>query len=182
MDAYTLVEQLDDVRVRLLESIAALPDEVMLEVPVEGEWTIADVLAHFVNWEAELVTALLKINQGKRPTRLLNALSDREAYNRARFEEMKGRDLDRIFDDLQQVRQKLEDWLEEFSQRDLEDPRRYDWLKGTPLWKLIAEVTFEHEVEHIPAIEDFANRWLEEQADSTVALTDIEVNENGNGA
>ena len=178
MDAMGILEQLDDVRMRLLEALAVLPDEALLQPAAVDQRSVADVLAHLVNWEAEMVTALLRIDQGKKPTRLLNALEDREAYNEARYQEMKGRDLDRIFDDLQGVRVQLEEWLEEFSDRDLEDPDRYPWLEGRPLWQLIADVTFAHEARHIPAVETFAERWLEE-ASGTVHLNSIEVSENG---
>lgn len=178
MDAMTLQEQLEDVRIRLLEAIAALPDEALLRSGIVGEWSVADVLAHLVNWEAELVTGLLRIDQGKKPTRLLTALADREAYNEARYQEMKGRDLDRIFDDLQGVRVQLEEWLDEFSDQELEDPARYPWLER-PLWKLIAEATFQHEAEHIPALEDYSIQWVEAEADASIALTDIDVQENG---
>lgn len=178
MDAMTIQEQLEDVRIRLLEAIAPLPDEALLRQGVVGEWSVADVLAHLVNWEAELVTGLLRIDQGKKPTRLLDALADREAYNEARYQEMKGRDLDRIFDDLQGVRVQLEEWLEAFSDRALEEPGRYPWLDG-PLWKMIAEVTFEHEAEHIPALEAYSTRWVNEEANASIALTEIKVRENG---
>lgn len=178
MDAYTLQEQLDDIRVRLLEALAALPDEALLAENAVGEWSIADILAHFVNWEAELVTALNKIDQGKTPTALLRAMSNRDAYNAERYAEMKGRDLDRIFDDLQGVRGQLEGWLEEFSERGIEDPKRYPALKGTPLWKLIATNSFEHEAAHLPAIEAFGERWLREYPE-TITPDDIEVRGNG---
>ncbi|MDX1662768.1 MAG: DinB family protein [Candidatus Promineifilaceae bacterium] len=179
MDAYTLVERLDEVRVRLLEALAPLPDEALTYPGVIGEWSIADVLAHLVNWEAELVTAFHKIDQEKRPGRLLQALKDRDRYNAERFAEMKGRDLERIFDDLQDVRAKVEEWLEEFNDKQLKSPGYYDWLSGRPLWKLIAEVTYEHEASHLEEIEAFADRWLEEEAESTISLTEIEVHENG---
>ena len=179
MDTFTLIEQLDDVRVRLLEALAALPDEALVYPGVVGEWSIADVLVHFVNWEAELVTAFNKIDQGKRPQRLVQALDDRDAYNQARFAEMKGRDLGRIFDDLQGVRAQVEDWLEEFSSKQLEDPGYYDWMKGRALWQLIAQVTFRHEASHLKEIETFADRWLEEEAESAISIDDIEVHEDG---
>lgn len=178
MDAYTLQEQLDDVRVRLLEALAALPDEALLAENAIGAWSIADVLVHFVNWEAELVTALHKLDQGKSPTALLRAIADRDAYNAARHEEMKGRDLDRIFDDLQGVRGQLEEWIEDFSERGFEDPQRYPALKGKPLWKLIAENSFEHEAAHIPAIERFSEQWVVDE-ENTIGFDDIEVSGNG---
>ena len=179
MDAYELQERLDSVRMRLLQALAPLPDEALLHTGVVGEWSIADVLSHFINWEAELITGLMRIDQGKRPDRLLQALQDRDAYNAERYEEMKGRDLDRIFDDLQQVRQQLEGWLEQFGRRDLESTDRYRGLDGRPLWKLIASASFEHEAGHLEEIEAFSRRWLDEESDRSVSLTDIEVNENG---
>lgn len=179
MDAYDLQDQLDSVRMRLLQALAPLPDEALLQSGAVGEWSIADVLSHFINWEAELITGLMRIDQGKRPARLLQALEDRNAYNAERYEEMKGRDLDRIFDDLQQVRQQLEGWLEEFSRSDLESTDRYKGLGGRPLWKLIASASFEHEAEHLDEIETFSERWLEEENDGSISLTDIEVKENG---
>ena len=179
MDAYALQDKLDSVRMRLLQALAPLPDEALLQPGVVGEWSIADVLSHFINWEAELITGLMRIDQGKRPTRLLQALQDRDAYNARRYEEMKGRDLDRIFDDLQRVRQQLEGWLEEFSRNDLESTDRYKGLGGRPLWKLIASASFEHEAAHLEEIEAFSERWLEDENDGSIALTDIEVKENG---
>lgn len=178
MDAFTLQEQLDDVRVRLLEALAGLPDEALVAENAVGEWSLADLLVHFVNWEAELVTALNKLDQGKTPAALLKAMAGRDAYNTARYAEMKGRDLDRIFDDLQGVRSQLEEWLEEFSERGLEDPRRYAALKGKPLWKLIAENSFEHEAAHLPEIEAFADRWAIAHPDA-ITIDEIEINENG---
>ncbi len=178
MNLEEILEQLDDVRVRLLEALVPLPDVVLAQPRAIGEWSLADVLAHFVNWEAEMVTALHQINQGKKPTRLLQALADRDAYNQQRYPEFRGRDLDRIFDDLQGVRSQLEGWLEEFGDRDLKEPDRFPGLKNKPLWKLIAETSFEHEASHIPEIEAFVNAWLAKNQ-SAIAPGDDEVNENG---
>lgn len=179
MDAYALQEKLDTVRMRLLQALAPLPDEALLQSGAVGEWSIADVLSHFINWEAELITGLMRIDQGKRPARLLQALKERDAYNAERYEETKGRDLDRVFDDLQQVRQQLEGWLEEFSSSDLKSTGRYKWLGDRPLWKLIASASFEHEAAHLEEIERFSERWLDEENDGSISLTDIEVKENG---
>ena len=77
-------------------------------------------------------------------------------------QENKDRDLDRIFEDLQGVRVQLEEWLAEFSDHDLTDPKRYSWSKGLPLWHIIAENSFRHEAEHLPQINAFAARWAAE--------------------
>ena len=180
MDALGIQEQLDEVRVRLLEALSPLPDEAMSKPGMVGEWSIADVLAHFVNWEAELVTALNRIDQGRKPGRLLEAMQDRGAYNAERMAETRGRDLDRIFGDLQAVRVQLEEWLEEFSTQELEQPGRVPGAKNMPLWRLIAAASFEHEASHLPELEAYAEAWLE-HADRTIDIRDIGVTKNGNG-
>jgi uncharacterized damage-inducible protein DinB len=180
MNAMDILERLDEVRVRLLEAISPLPDEALTQPGTVGEWSLADLLAHFVNWEAELVTGLNQIDQGRNPVRLLEALADRQAYNAERASEMKGRELDRIFDDLQGVRLQLEEWLESFSEADLQDRGRVRGAKEMPLWRIIAAASFEHEEEHMEAVEAFAEAWLARE-ERTIGLNEIEVNQNGNG-
>jgi len=160
MNRDEILDELDRVREELLVTIEPLPDEALLEPGVMGEWTMADILAHLVAWESEMVTALLRIDQGKTPARLVDAFDDVDGYNALRYEENKGRDLDRIFEDLIGVRVQLEEWLSEFSDKELNDPKRYPWSKGLPLWHIIAENSFRHEEEHLPGIRAFAQRWL----------------------
>jgi uncharacterized damage-inducible protein DinB len=159
LNAETILEALDETRERLLGALELLPDEALLEQGAVGEWSIADILDHITAWESELVTALMRIDQGKKPARLLEIDADVDGYNAKRFAENRGRALDRIFDDLQRVRLQLEQWLEEFSDRDLTDPGRYQWAQNKPLWQIIKVNSFGHEAEHLTAIETFAAKW-----------------------
>lgn len=171
MDHEQLYEALDASRERLLVAIDELPDEALLQPGVVGEWSVRDLLVHLTLWEAELVTGLMKAKQGKRPEQLLAAEADRQAFNTSRHQENLGRDLDIIFKDLQGVRYQLEQWLEEFSYQELNSQQRYKWLNGKPLWQLIAETSFAHENAHLPALEQFAARWVA----PAVAISDIEI-------
>jgi hypothetical protein len=172
MNRDEILEELDRVREQLLVAIEPLPDEALLQPGVMDDWRIADILAHLVAWESEMVTALLRIDQGKTPTRLVEAFADVDGYNARSYQENKGRDLDRIFQDLIGVRVQLEDWLLEFSDKDLNDAKRYDWAKGLPLWHIIAENSFRHEAEHLPDIETFARRWQSKKGQQTEQTTD----------
>jgi uncharacterized damage-inducible protein DinB len=164
MNRDEILEELDRVREELLVAIEPLPDEALLQPGVMGDWTMADILAHLVAWESEMVTALLRIDQGKTPQRLVDAFADVDGYNARRYQENKGRDLDRIFEDLIGVRVQLEDWLAEFSDKQLNDAKRYSWSRGLPLWHIIAENSFRHEAEHLPAIQAYAQRWQAQAA------------------
>lgn len=155
MNREEILEQLDNSRIQLLELLEAIPDDPLVEPGTIGEWSIADVLAHLTAWESELVTLLMNLDQGKKPEKWLRAIQDIEAYNSQRYQENKGRDLDRIFDDFHGVRIQLEDWLEEFSDHQLNDPDNYEWAKGTALWHTIEESSFGHEIEHIEDIKAY---------------------------
>jgi len=159
MNQDEMLEALDSTREELLVAIEPLSDEALHQPGVMGDWSVADILAHLVAWESEMVTALLRIDQGKRPARLLTAFEDVDGYNAQRYQESKGRDLDRIFEDLIGVRVQLEEWLMEFSDEALNDPQRYSWSKGLPLWHIIAENSFRHESEHLPDIKTFVDSW-----------------------
>lgn len=160
MDVEQILEELDSSRERLLLALEPLPDEALVEPGAMGDWSVADILAHLTAWESEIVTGLMMIYQGRTPTRLLRAFEDVDGYNARQHADNEGRNLDVIFDDLQGVRVQLEQWLEEFSDRELNDPQRYSWSKGLPLWHLVKENSFGHEEEHLPDIEVYAEQWL----------------------
>ena len=125
MNKEEIFDQLDLSRERLLVALEPLPDEALQQPGVMDNWTLADILAHLTAWESELVTALQRINQGKKPARIMAALADVNGYKELRLEENKDRNLGRIFDDLQALRLQLEEWLDDFTDQDLNEPNRY---------------------------------------------------------
>ena len=155
----TVLFELDAVREQLLVTIEALPDEALIQPGVISDWSVADVLVNLTAWESEMVTAVMQIQQSKRPARLLTALADAEAYNQARFAENRDRTLDQIFDDLMKVRLALEERLEAFDDRELTDAQRYKWLNGRTLADLIKQTTITNERRYLPALTAFAQQW-----------------------
>ncbi len=168
-----LLDALDERRERLLVAIEPLDDAALLQKYIIGEWSISDVLTNLTAWDSELVTGLLKLDQNKRPVKLMEALADPEGYDRAFYSAMQERNLDQIFADLQLVRVKLEDWLSEFSEKDLTKSNRYRGLNGRSLRAVIAEATYKREEKFLPAIEAYSQAWLErqEQVDDVIPLT-----------
>ena len=176
-----LLDALDSTREQLLVALDALPDEALLAPNVVGNWSIADLLVQQTAWESELVTGLMHISQGKKPARLLAALQNQEEYGRLRYEENKGRDLDRIFDDLPQVRVQVEEWLEEFSEKQLSKQGHFPWLKNRSLADLIAQLTYEHERHYLPQVEKLAQKWQAPADDMMILLSPKEKrNDNNN--
>jgi hypothetical protein len=165
LDLETLLERLDDGRERLLVAIEPLPDEALVAPGAYGLWSVADVLANRAAWESELVTALNQIDRGKKPERLLRLLDDPRQFDEQTYAENKGRDLDRIFNDFQGARFKLEEWLEVFSPKQLFDRQPFQrWLGGRTLAEIIADTTYKAEGRFSPALEMFAVGWEARQA------------------
>lgn len=160
-----ILDQLDSSREQVLVAIEQLSDEALLAEKAIGSYSIADVLALQAAWEAELVTGLMRLDQGKKPEKLLTALAQPEAYDVRRHDEYRGRDLDQIFDDLQQVRMQLESWLDQFSERDFMNRKRYKWFGGKSLKQVITAVTLEREAAYVADMTRFAQRWLAAQDD-----------------
>jgi len=165
-----LLDTLDNSRESLLVAIELLPDEALLDKRAVAEWSVTDVLINLTAWEAELVTGLMQIDKNKRPDRLLSALKNPQAYDKLRYEETQDRDLDQVFLDLQQVRIQVEEWLLEFSDRDLTNPQRYRWLNGKPLSEIIAAATFKHEGEFIPQLLIYAQEWSERETNASINM------------
>lgn len=166
-----LLDALDNSRERLLVALNNLPDEALLVPDTVDSWSVADLLVQLTAWESELVTGLMRISQRKKPVRLLAALGNAEEYGRLRQEENQGRDLDRIFDDLPQVRVQLEEWLEEFSEKQLGKKGQFSWLKDQSLAQLIAQMTYERERRYLPQVEAFAQKWQTPTDDMMIFLT-----------
>lgn len=156
MDA--LLDSLDESRERLLVAIEPLPDEALLEKGAVGAWSIVDVLINLTAWEAELVTGMMRLDQQKRPDRLLQALAAPGAYDLERFTENQDRDLDQVFDDLQLVRLKTEDWLAGISERALVEKRKR--LDDRSLAQIVAAATYQREQRLLPVVENYAQQWL----------------------
>jgi hypothetical protein len=166
----TLLDNLDSSRERLLVALELLPDEALLVKNAVGDWSVADLLAILTAWEAELVTGLMRLAQGKKPERLLRALANPQAYNAQVYDENQGRDLDQIFDDFQRVRVQVEEWLEHFSEGDLTNPKRYASLRGRALSEIVARATFAHEASYLEQLGAFSQAWLDDEPDASPLL------------
>ena len=153
-ETLTKVELLNAMRTereKLEQAVAPLSAEEITTPMTPGGWSVKDVVAHVTAWEAELVTALMQISQGFKPKIL--SLPDDDVYNAQIYAEQKDRPLDRILSDFRGVFPQLLKRVSEFSERDLIDARRYSWMKGKPLERLIAGSSYEHYAEHRATIE-----------------------------
>lgn len=135
----------------LQTAIDGLTEEQMTRLPVSGDWTVKDILAHLAVWLSRLVTDLFKIERGFAPN-ADSTPAQVDALNARFYEEQRDRPLERILDDLYGVHEALLSRLESLPDAVLSDPKKYRWMKGRPLSALVAEDSFEHYREHTPEI------------------------------
>lgn len=148
MNKNKIINTLEQSREDFLDLVEGIPDQDMLE-PVFDNWSVKDILAHLTMWEAELIKLLFQAQQGRKPTTVHFTEESVDERNAKWYRQNKDRPLDRILDDFHGVRNQTIRRVESFSERDLTDPNRYPWLDNMPLWRWIADDSFEHEAEHV---------------------------------
>jgi hypothetical protein len=160
MEKAEVLDELHDSRQELLDLLDGLPDETLLEPGVVGGWSIKDILAHLTYWEGQTVTMLFQVARGVgKPTTVHFGKETVDALNQRWFEAGKDRALDMIWQDWTSVRAQTIRRVSEMSKEDLFDAQRFPWMKGEPLWSLIASDTVEHEEEHADSIRE----WLDQR-------------------
>lgn len=159
MDKSQLIHILEESRETVLAYLEQLDDEQLVQPGAIGPWSVKDLLVHLTLWEAELITLLFQVRRGqKRPTTIhFGNLSDDE-INAGWYQENRGRDLELVLDDFYGVRPQTIRRIKEFSERDLNEVNRFPWQQGHALWEWIAGSTYEHEQEHLPALQQYLAR------------------------
>lgn len=158
MEKTELLEALEDGHQELLEMLQDLPEEMMLQPGVCGDWSIKDILAHLTYWEGQVVTLLFQAQRGvEKPTTAHFSKETVDELNQRWYLTGKERPLEIIWQDWQGVRKQTLRRVTDMSQKDLNDVHRYPWLKGVPLFQWILNDTVDHEDEHADQIRE----WLD---------------------
>ncbi len=147
-----ILDALEDEREQLLDAIEGLGEEQMLEPGVMADWSVKDILHHLSMWEAELVRLLWQTSQGTAPTTVHFTQESVDSTNAAWHERGKTRPLANVLSDFAAVRKQTTRRVSAFSDKDLNDPQRFPWLKGYPLWEWVESDSFGHEAEHTAQI------------------------------
>lgn len=157
MNKTELLQALAEARAELEAALAGVPEADWLTPGAAGdEWTVKDVLSHLAACEAEVVTGLARVRQGKPPGKVHHTPDEVQAQNARWHAEYKDRPLDRVRADFQGVRRQLLRQVEAFTEQDLAAPRR--WLKGAALADWVREEIVEHDVEHARDLRAWSRR------------------------
>src|SRR5438552_10626889 len=118
----------------------ALLDDIgeanMTQTEVAGGWSIKDIVAHLTEWRRRTVKRFqAALNHG--PDSVLppwpSELQDVDEINAWIYESNRDRPLADVLSDSREVFQHLMDAIAAFSENELQDPQRFEWLEGEPL-------------------------------------------------
>lgn len=158
MEKKELLEALEDERQEMVELLEDLPDEALQTPGVIGDWTIKDILNHLTFWEGQVVTLLYQARQGMpRPSTAHFGKETVDALNARWYATGLERPLETVWQDWLGVRKQLIRRVAEMTEQDLNDPDRYRWLQGKPLYEWVLNDSIEHEAEHADQIRE----WLD---------------------
>lgn len=147
-----VLKALDDSRHEFLTVIDGLTEAQLQEPGVNGDWSIKDIMYHVSLWEAELVTLLWQASNGGIPTSVHFTQSDINQTNLQWFLQGKFRQLEAVRLDFEGVRKQTKRRIRDFSDKDLNNPQRFIWQHGDPLWEWIGSNSFQHKREHTAQI------------------------------
>lgn len=112
MDRQQLLKRLDNVWRDFQDSYAGLPDPLLMEPGVTGDWSIRDILAHVTTWEEEALKHLPFIIDGKKPPRYSVAYGGIKAFNAHKTEEKKNLSLSEVLRQQESTHRRLIEFIE----------------------------------------------------------------------
>jgi hypothetical protein len=157
MNKDDLIGMLTASRAEMEDCLENVSDDQYLVPGVSGERSVKDLLAHLTIWEAQLITLIFRSGLGRKPDTAHFSKEPRRKLNERWQEQHKDRPIEKVLEDFEGIRNQTIRRLEELSDGDLTNPKRYPWLSGHPLWWWVMNDTVEHERHHMKEIK----AWLD---------------------
>lgn len=153
-----LFEALSRERTILLDTLKSLPDALLDQKGVVGEWSIKNVLAHLTGWES-VVTRFLpeRLASGIRPEILSVIAADEDAWNAQQVASREQLTPKEQLDEFEHTRQALFQVLSNVGEEALNRQHPWPEWEGTLATYLLEEIGG-HEREHCKAVLAAAQR------------------------
>lgn len=160
MDKDTFFRQMNTIYERMEAALAALTPEQWVTPHQAGEWSPRDIVGHLTAWLERLSLEMDAVMVNKSPQVSIVDLSqpDVDAFNEQTSTRSRDVTPPQALGAFRRMYGQLSDQARVLSWDDLATVGRYEWLGEMPLWRLIAEDTWEHFDEHLPDIERASQR------------------------
>ena len=152
-----LLDQAERAHQDMMRFLAALSDEEKTAPILDEGWSIKDSLAHLIVWEKMTMDWIGRSARGEEVKRFIpgfiyetddQRVPVMEKLNEHLYEESKRRPLDDVMQDFRATHRVMLNFIESLDERDIFDPDRFAWRKGSPAFDALAGNTYEHYDEH----------------------------------
>ena len=143
-----LLEKNRAARQALLAVLESVPAARREEPSLEGGWSVKDSLVHITFWQGQMVMTLFQLRAGAPLSAVHFTPRSVDEINADWLAKGKTRAWDMAWADYLGLGKQMERRINEFDDRELNNPRLNPKLEGKPLWDWIANDTFRHEDEH----------------------------------
>ncbi len=158
-----LLQALTAARAEWEAVLAQVAEECMTVPAINDGWSIKDTIGHVTYYEHWLLDWLEAAARGQVVVATHRDLLRVDERNAIIFRENRDRPLHSILEESRQVHDRLVLMVRLLPESDLLDPHRFEryvlpfWETGHPLWKCIADNSYEHFEEHRQSIQ----AWLD---------------------
>lgn len=124
---------------------ANLSEEERQTMGESNHWAPKDVLAHIAVWTAHEVDRLAANDRGE----TLPQSNDLDQINAEVFAQHRDQAWEQVLQSLEQAYRLITDSVQAIPEADLQDPTRYTWTNGRPLYLRLAFTAYWHPLSHL---------------------------------
>jgi hypothetical protein len=166
MSKAELIQQVNQAYAEMSTILDALLEDQMIEPGVMNGYSIKDLLAHLAAWELLCVNWIRTSLQGEQPVRWApgfevqedDPLESLNRLNEQIYKDNRDTTLRETLADFRIAHEKCLGAIQLLSDDELNDSQLFNWLRGHPLWQIIAANSYEHYREHLEQIETWFDR------------------------
>lgn len=149
MDKRKVLDRIGESRELLLRELEGLDEEAMTETPVEGVWTIKDLIGHVAAWEEVCLPPLRNFSEGGAFD--ADPIPDHDVWNEAQSARRQNWTLRQVLDDLHLVRQELLRLSAKLDDAQWKETVTLPWGEEATMVHMISGLAW-HEREHLKSI------------------------------
>jgi len=139
-----LIELIQLGQVEILRLVERMGEVERAQSGTPEHWSARDILAHIGEGNRSFAKDLERCRQGLAPEE-----ADFEAENRSIYEQYRQRGWEEFFALLESSHLELVEQIGRCTDEELNEPDRYAWLNGRPLWRYSAGLGFLHPMSHL---------------------------------
>jgi len=145
------LEQLAESRSTFLQALEGLSEAQITQVPVEGIWTIKDLLAHLASWENSCLIPLRAYAAGE--AFVPEAIPDHNAWNQAQSERWQAQSLAEIMANYQSIRDEFVALITTLPEPRSEIKLPAPWGGEATIHELCSGLVWHEKTEHLKSIQ-----------------------------